>query len=226
MAFVLRPATKAVRAPAHTMRSLLAAVVKPVASARPASTRLDVGATASRGSLHLRGSSKRYERYSSSPLPSSMLLSSGSLLSSAHHSHYRPLVMSSSLMPSLVRGYAQDTSSTTTTTTTEQESHTYTPPTPSLDASNVAAPNTCESYLTELAPVEDVAWYAYPKHLIVDGLLAIHDATGLPWWATILTTTVTVRLLLFPIVLNSAKNASKMQALKPELEALNQKFSV
>jgi membrane protein insertase Oxa1/YidC/SpoIIIJ len=207
------------------MRSLLAAVVKPVASARPASTRLDVGATASRGSLHLRGSSKRYERYSSSPLPSSMLLSSGSLLSSAHHSHYRPLVMSSSLMPSLVRGYAQDTSSTTTTTT-EQESHTYTPPTPSLDASNVAAPNTCESYLTELAPVEDVAWYAYPKHLIVDGLLAIHDATGLPWWATILTTTVTVRLLLFPIVLNSAKNASKMQALKPELEALNQKFSV
>ena len=45
-----------------------------------------------------------------------------------------------------------------------------------------------------------------PVTLMMEQLCAVHDSTGLPWWAVILTVTVTLRgLLLFPACVTSQK---------------------
>ena len=45
-----------------------------------------------------------------------------------------------------------------------------------------------------------------PVTLMMEQLCAIHDSTGLPWWATIAATTFTLRgLLLFPACVTSQK---------------------
>ena len=45
-----------------------------------------------------------------------------------------------------------------------------------------------------------------PVTLVMEQLCAVHDATGLPWWAAIVMTTVTLRgLLMFPACVTSQK---------------------
>lgn len=48
-------------------------------------------------------------------------------------------------------------------------------------------------------------------------LTTVHDTTGLPWWATLAATTVSVRLLITPFQIYQSKNIAKMAAIKPQV---------
>ncbi|OQR88097.1 mitochondrial inner membrane protein OXA1 [Achlya hypogyna] len=52
---------------------------------------------------------------------------------------------------------------------------------------------------------------------VMDG---VHMTTGLPWWATIIATTVAVRSAFFPISVMSMRNSARMNIMKPKLEKL------
>ena len=55
-------------------------------------------------------------------------------------------------------------------------------------------------------------------------LEVMHVCTGLPWWATIATTTVVVRLALTPVVVRLQTNAIKINNLRPEIDPLLKKI--
>jgi membrane protein insertase Oxa1/YidC/SpoIIIJ len=42
----------------------------------------------------------------------------------------------------------------------------------------------------------------------------VHHTTGLPWWGTIMVSTLAVHLLIFPIMGRVMKNNARLQALK------------
>lgn len=48
----------------------------------------------------------------------------------------------------------------------------------------------------------------------------VHETTGLPWWASIMLTTVGIRSATFPIMLMQIKNTYALSKAKPEVEAL------
>ncbi|KAI9905748.1 hypothetical protein PsorP6_013863 [Peronosclerospora sorghi] len=56
--------------------------------------------------------------------------------------------------------------------------------------------------------------------LALRSLDLIHATTGLPWWATIVATTVAVRTVFFPITVISMRNAAKMKRFQPDMEKL------
>ena len=58
-------------------------------------------------------------------------------------------------------------------------------------------------------------WYGF----IQQALEAVHVSTGLPWWATITLTTVSLRLALFPLLRNALINTSKMAVFQPEKQS-------
>ncbi len=53
----------------------------------------------------------------------------------------------------------------------------------------------------------------------------LHVDVGLPWYACILATTVTMRLLVFPLVVRSQRNAAMLANNSPKLQALQSKMS-
>ncbi|EIM23441.1 hypothetical protein WALSEDRAFT_59611 [Wallemia mellicola CBS 633.66] len=58
-------------------------------------------------------------------------------------------------------------------------------------------------------------WYGF----VQQALEAVHVSTGLPWWATIAVTTVSLRLALFPLLRNSLIHTSRMAVHQPEMQA-------
>lgn len=55
-------------------------------------------------------------------------------------------------------------------------------------------------------------------------LCTIHETTGLPWWATIISVTLAVRVLMIPIGVAQARAGAASQLMRPELDALNAKY--
>jgi hypothetical protein len=75
--------------------------------------------------------------------------------------------------------------------------------------------------LAEPAAIAEAAADVYaPTQGIQQLLVAIHSASGLDWWASIMLTTFGVRLLTFPVMLYQIKNTYKMSQARPELEKL------
>ncbi|KAM3159797.1 Mitochondrial inner membrane protein OXA1 [Lachancea thermotolerans] len=64
------------------------------------------------------------------------------------------------------------------------------------------------------------SWW-WPPDLIQNIMEQIHVYTGLPWWGTIVTTTVIVRLLMFPLYVKSSDTIARNSKIKPELDAIN-----
>ena len=52
---------------------------------------------------------------------------------------------------------------------------------------------------------------------------SLHASTGLPWWGTVAIATVVMRILLFPLSVKFAKNATKMAKIQPELAEIMKK---
>ena len=62
---------------------------------------------------------------------------------------------------------------------------------------------------------------SYPNVLWAQDMLAcVHQTTGLPWWLSISTTTLTARALLFPLAVYQAKIAAHLQEAAPKLAGM------
>lgn len=62
----------------------------------------------------------------------------------------------------------------------------------------------------------------------VDGVISamefLHTQTGLPWWATICSATLVVRLCVFPVGLFQMRNVANLAKIKPEMERLTNRM--
>jgi YidC/Oxa1 family membrane protein insertase len=67
--------------------------------------------------------------------------------------------------------------------------------------------------------------YGYGPSSIIEWVFEhVHVYSGLPWWGTIMASTLLVRLTMFPLFLKSADNSAKMNALKPATFALQKQI--
>lgn len=76
-------------------------------------------------------------------------------------------------------------------------------------------------YLNSIGLAQSWHW---PSDIIQHALEYVHVYTGLPWWGTICTVTVLVRLLMFPIYLKSSDTIARNSMIKPELDAITKKL--
>lgn len=62
---------------------------------------------------------------------------------------------------------------------------------------------------------------SYPTAFLQLFLENVHVYTGLPWWASIVVTTVGIRLLCAPVILYQLRSAAKLSLMRPEMERIN-----
>ncbi|CAL4912208.1 unnamed protein product [Urochloa decumbens] len=66
---------------------------------------------------------------------------------------------------------------------------------------------------------------SFPPVAALQHLLdAVHSFTGLNWWATIALTTLLIRLVTVPMLINQMKSTIKLNELKPDIEAINEEM--
>lgn len=76
---------------------------------------------------------------------------------------------------------------------------------------------------THLGELIDLGFFSVIAKVLVGFLLKVHSI--LPnWGIAIIILTITARFLLFPLTLPSIKSMIKMRELKPEMDAMNEKF--
>ena len=63
------------------------------------------------------------------------------------------------------------------------------------------------------------SWYSL-SGWVADGMLKLHNLTGLPWWATIVAVTAMARLVIFRKVVDVQRHNVRMQAVQPQMSAL------
>jgi YidC/Oxa1 family membrane protein insertase len=71
--------------------------------------------------------------------------------------------------------------------------------------------------------VINLGWFAPIAKVLISYLYVLHGAVGSWGWAIVLLT-ITVRTLLFPLSLQQIKSAAAMRKLKPEMDALNERY--
>jgi YidC/Oxa1 family membrane protein insertase len=76
---------------------------------------------------------------------------------------------------------------------------------------------------THLGELIDLGFFSAVAKVLVSFLLAVYGVLG-NWGIAIIVLTLTARTLLFPLTLPSIKSMIKMRELKPEMDALNEKF--
>ena len=64
----------------------------------------------------------------------------------------------------------------------------------------------------------------HPTHLIIRLIENIHLTAGLPYWETIMVTTIALRFCLFPLAIYTIQNASRMPHAKPKIQKLQEEF--
>lgn len=62
----------------------------------------------------------------------------------------------------------------------------------------------------------------YPSHLVMLAVENIHLFTGMPYWQTIILTTVGLRLALIPLSVSSIQNTNRMSILRPAMAKLKE----
>lgn len=63
-----------------------------------------------------------------------------------------------------------------------------------------------------------------PPHLVIRLLENVHLLADIPYWETIVVTTVAFRLILFPIAVYTVKSASRMAHARPKIQKLQTEF--
>ncbi|XP_076933522.1 mitochondrial inner membrane protein OXA1-like [Bidens hawaiensis] len=96
------------------------------------------------------------------------------------------------------------------------------------DMADVLADKTMEVVGTQAPAVSEVAVAAADSWVPVAALQyaidGIHNFTGLNWWASIVITTLFIRTLTLPIMINQLKATSKLTILRPRLEEIKQEM--
>lgn len=65
---------------------------------------------------------------------------------------------------------------------------------------------------------------SYPTAFIQYVIDGVHVSSGLPWWASIVATTVAIRILVLPIMIYQMKATARLTLLRPELEKLTNRI--
>ncbi|CCK71228.1 membrane insertase OXA1 KNAG_0G01700 [Huiozyma naganishii CBS 8797] len=76
-------------------------------------------------------------------------------------------------------------------------------------------------YLNSIGLAQSWHW---PADIIQHTLEYVHVYTGLPWWGTICTVTLLVRLLMFPLYVKSSDTISRNSKIKPQMDAINKEL--
>lgn len=69
---------------------------------------------------------------------------------------------------------------------------------------------------------EVLGWY--PPELVMESLNFVHTTIGLPWWGTIIATTLALRTFMLPFAISTMQNGARMALMRPELDALTAKI--
>ncbi|BEI79508.1 hypothetical protein CcaverHIS002_0100370 [Cutaneotrichosporon cavernicola] len=69
----------------------------------------------------------------------------------------------------------------------------------------------------------DHSWYSLPGWLC-DSLVGMHSITGLPWWGSIIALTLTMRMMLFPLLVRTTKHNVRMAAVSPQFQGIMQRM--
>lgn len=114
---------------------------------------------------------------------------------------------------------------------TSAELLTTSPGLPSVDELNILAYSFFSSSEDSEAPaVEDFVPKAMedltnsPPDLVIKAIDSFHSFSGLPWWQTIICSTLIARFCVFPLALKGMKGAAKMQVAKPEIDVAKKRF--
>jgi hypothetical protein len=58
----------------------------------------------------------------------------------------------------------------------------------------------------------------------MQGVDALHLATGLPYWATIVCITISLRTIMLPLAIGTMRNSARMAVMKPEMELVTERM--
>ena len=72
-----------------------------------------------------------------------------------------------------------------------------------------AAVSVLPEIVADIAP--QYPWYTAPVNGVQFMMETVHDVSGLPWWATVVVTTLSARVLILPIVVYTMKNGAKVR---------------
>jgi hypothetical protein len=93
-----------------------------------------------------------------------------------------------------------------------------------LEAAAEAVPAEAADGLATVAAEVAAELGNWPSDYVVRLLELWHDATGMPYWVTIIAATVVFRVALFPLNIRTAQSAARMQLMKPELDGLTERY--
>ncbi|OQR95764.1 mitochondrial inner membrane protein OXA1 [Thraustotheca clavata] len=93
----------------------------------------------------------------------------------------------------------------------------------SINLDPVMLQNGVDFVHTAISPATAEMGYSLAE-IAVRVLDVVHATTGLPWWATIVASTVAVRSMFFPISVMSMKNSARMNIMKPKLDKLQEEI--
>ena len=62
----------------------------------------------------------------------------------------------------------------------------------------------------------------WPSTGVLKLLQIIESTTVLPWWATVIGSTVLIRSLMLPLAIKMMRGSSRMARIRPELEAMKE----
>lgn len=96
------------------------------------------------------------------------------------------------------------------------------------DVAEVLADKAVEAVVSQAPAVNEVAIAAADCYLPVKALMYlmdyIHIFTGLEWWASIVATSIIIRLFTLPFMINQLKATSKLTLLRPKLEEIKEEM--
>ncbi|KAK4338504.1 hypothetical protein RND71_042991 [Anisodus tanguticus] len=96
------------------------------------------------------------------------------------------------------------------------------------DVAEVLADKAVEAVVSQAPAVNEVAIAAADCFLPVKALMYlmdyVHIFTGLEWWGSIIATSIIIRLLTLPFMINQLKATSKLTLIRPKLEEIKEEM--
>lgn len=95
---------------------------------------------------------------------------------------------------------------------------------PSVAIASAEGVSVAAEILATAAPLKEFGYW--PQEFLIQGLEAVHVATGQPYWLTIIGVTIALRTAMLPVALLTMRNASRMAVMNPELKIIMDRVKV
>ncbi len=64
-----------------------------------------------------------------------------------------------------------------------------------------------------------------PTHLVMKAIDLLHTTLDIPYWGSIIASTLILRTILLPITISGIQNSARLQCMKPEMERIQKAFT-